>query len=57
MELAVQVNGKLRSKIQANRGISEEELKEMVLRDAKLFPGWKEKLLKRSLLFRRNLSI
>ncbi len=55
MELAVQVNGKLRSKIQANRGISEEELKEMVLRDAKVVPWLEGKTPKKIIIVPQKL--
>ncbi|MFA5199766.1 MAG: class I tRNA ligase family protein, partial [Candidatus Omnitrophota bacterium] len=36
VELVVQVNGKLRSKIQVNRDITEDKLKELVLKDEKV---------------------
>ncbi|MDD5561496.1 MAG: leucine--tRNA ligase [Candidatus Omnitrophica bacterium] len=36
VELVIQINGKLRSKLQVPRGISEDELKELVFKDDKL---------------------
>ena len=41
LEIVIQVNGKLRSKIQVDRNIAEDKLKEMVLKDDKLTP-WLE---------------
>lgn len=55
MELVVQVNGKLRSKIQASREISEEELKAMVLRDAKIVPWLEGKTPKKIIVVAQKL--
>ena len=41
MELVIQVNGKVRSKIEVSRDISEDKLRELVLKDEKLIP-WLE---------------
>jgi leucyl-tRNA synthetase len=41
VELVIQVNGKVRSKLQVPRSISEDELKELVLKDEKL-AAWLE---------------
>ena len=41
VELVIQVNGKVRSKIQVETGIAEDKLKELVLKDEKLAP-WLE---------------
>ncbi|MDO8489440.1 MAG: leucine--tRNA ligase [Candidatus Omnitrophota bacterium] len=41
IELVIQVNGKVRSKIEVSRNLSEDSLKELVLKDEKLIP-WLE---------------
>ena len=55
VELVIQVNGKLRSKIEVNRDIPEDKLKELVLRDEKLIPWLEGKPLKKFIVVPQKL--
>jgi len=55
VELVIQVNGKIRSKIQAPRAISEDELKKLVLKDDKLAVWLQGKQLKKFILVPQKL--
>jgi len=55
VELVIQVNGKLRSKIEVPRGISEDKLKELVFRDEKLIPWLEGKTPKKFILVPQKL--
>lgn len=55
VELAIQVNGKVRSKIEVPRDIPEAQLKELVLKDEKLAPWLQGKPLKKFILVPQKL--
>ncbi|MDD5409353.1 MAG: class I tRNA ligase family protein, partial [Candidatus Omnitrophica bacterium] len=55
VELVVQVNGKVRSKIQVPRSISEDELKELILKDDKLAVWLQAKQLKKFIVVPQKL--
>jgi len=55
VELVIQVNGKVRSKIQAPRDISESELKELVFKDEKLTPWLEGKTPKKFIIVPQKL--
>ena len=55
VELVIQVNGKVRSKIQVSRSISENELKELVLKDEKLAVWLEAKQLKKFIVVPQKL--
>jgi len=55
VELVIQVNGKVRSKIEVPRGITEEKLKELVLKDEKLGPWLAGKPLKKFIVVPQKL--
>ena len=55
VELVIQVNGKVRSKIQAPRNISENELKELVFKDEKLIPWLEGKTPKKFIVVPQKL--
>lgn len=53
--VVIQVNGKLRSKIEVDRDISEDKLKELVLADEKLLPWIENKPIKNFILIPQKL--
>ncbi len=55
VELVIQVNGKMRSKIQAPRNIPESELKELVFKDEKLIPWLEGKTPKKFIIVPQKL--
>jgi len=55
VELVIQVNGKVRNKIEVPRGITEEKLKELVLKDEKLAPWLAGKPLKKFIVVPQKL--
>jgi len=55
VDLVIQVNGKVRSKIQAPRDISESELKELVFKDEKLIPWLEGKTPKKFIIVPQKL--
>jgi len=55
VEMAIQVNGKVRSKIEVPRDIPEDKLKELVLKDEKLAPWLEGKPLKKFILIPQKL--
>jgi len=55
VELVIQVNGKVRSKIQASRDIPESELKELVFKDEKLIPWLEGKTPKKFIIVPQKL--
>jgi len=55
VELVIQVNGKLRSKIEVPRGISEDKLKELALKDEKLIPWLEGRAPKRIIVVPQKL--
>jgi leucyl-tRNA synthetase len=55
VELVIQVNGKLRSKIEVSRDIPEDKLKELVLKDEKLVPWLEGKPLKKFIVVPQKL--
>jgi leucyl-tRNA synthetase len=55
VELAIQVNGKLRSKIQVPSGISDDDLRQAVLKDGKLAPWLEGKTPKKFIIVPRKL--
>jgi len=55
VELVIQVNGKVRSKIQVPRSISEDKLKELVLKDEKLAVWLEAKQLKKFIVVPQKL--
>jgi leucyl-tRNA synthetase len=55
VELVIQVNGKLRSKIEVSRDIPEDKLKELVLRDEKLIPWLEGRPLKKFIVVPQKL--
>jgi len=55
VEVVIQVNGKVRSKIEAPRGISEDKLKELVLKDEKLIPWLEGKTPKKFIIVPQKL--
>ncbi|MDD5464769.1 MAG: leucine--tRNA ligase [Candidatus Omnitrophica bacterium] len=55
VELVIQVNGKLRSKIEVPCGISEDKLKELVFKDEKLAPWLEGKTPKKFILVPQKL--
>ncbi|MDD5477401.1 MAG: leucine--tRNA ligase [Candidatus Omnitrophica bacterium] len=55
VELVIQVNGKVRSKIEVARGMSEDKLKELVLKDEKLIPWLEGKTPKKFIIVPQKL--
>ncbi len=55
VELVIQVNGKVRSKIEVPRDIPEDKLKELVLKDEKLVPWLEGRPLKKFILVPQKL--
>ena len=55
VELVIQVNGKVRSKIEVPRGISDDKLKELVQQDEKLIPWFEGKSPKKIIIVPQKL--
>jgi len=55
VELVIQVNGKVRSKISVERNISEEKLKELIQQDEKLIPWFEGKSPKKIIIVPQKL--
>ncbi|MDD4899444.1 MAG: leucine--tRNA ligase [Candidatus Omnitrophica bacterium] len=53
--MVIQVNGKVRSKIEVDQNIAQEELRELVLKDAKLTPWLENKPLKNFIVVPKKL--
>ena len=55
VELVIQVNGKVRSKIEVSRNMSEDKLKELVQQDEKLIPWFEGKIPKKIIIVPQKL--